>query len=172
MKNCSICGSNALTAVYADEEFDVYRCLSCGALLSAYEAPDLAKEYDAAYFRHFEGRYKQFRLRQYRRLLTALSEASPGRRLLDVGCALGYFVEEAQRNGWDAAGIDISDAAIAYATRERHVPGLVCSRFEDYSASPEGFHTITFLDVLEHLRQPHEALRRARHLLVDDGILV
>ncbi len=168
---CSICGGHP-TAVYRDREFDVYRCRDCGTLLSGCQATDIANQYDAAYFCDFETHYKEYRLRQYRQVLPMLAQASPGRRLLDVGCGLGYFVEEAQRNGWDAAGIDISDAAIAYATQERRVSNLVCGRFEDYPPSPQGFHTITFWDVLEHMPYPREALLRARDLLVDDGILV
>ncbi len=172
VRACSICGNNVLLRAYADEEFGVYRCPICGTLLSTYEAPDLAKHYDAAYFRHFEAHYKEFRLRQYRRVLPGLSDISPGRRLLDVGCGLGYFVEEAQRDGWDAAGVDISEAAIAYATRERRVPNLLCARFEDYLSPASGFHAITFWDVLEHMPRPREALQRAHDLLVDGGIIV
>ena len=171
-KACSICGNGSLTVVHRDAEFDVYRCRNCGTLQSGYQSPDMTEEYDAAYFRDFETHYKEYRLKQYKRVLPILAQATPGRRLLDVGCALGYFVEEAGRNGWDAAGIDISAAAIAYASEERRVPNLVCGDFEEHPLSPDSFDAVTFWDVLEHMRHPREALSRARDLLIDDGILV
>src|SRR5712664_2850056 len=40
------------------------------------------------------------------------------RRLLDVGCAHGFFLDTARRRGWTVAGVDISPEAVDFA-RER-----------------------------------------------------
>jgi len=37
------------------------------------------------------------------------------KRLLDIGCSCGYFIDVALENGYDAYGIEFLEAAISYA---------------------------------------------------------
>lgn len=39
----------------------------------------------------------------------------PGERILDVGCGLGQFMQEAMKAGLDAYGVDVSDIAVKAA---------------------------------------------------------
>ena len=48
---------------------------------------------------------------------------------LDVGCAVGFYVERLTALGWDAHGIDISDWAVAEG-RRRGVGNLVTGSVE------------------------------------------
>jgi hypothetical protein len=61
---------------------------------------------------------------EYDRILAELANLLPGRgRLLDLGCAAGYFMQVAARAGFDAHGIDLGtwDEQIASS---RHVPNV------------------------------------------------
>src|SRR5205807_2536757 len=40
--------------------------------------------------------------------------ARPG-ALLDIGCAAGFFLDEARRRGWDVRGCELSEYAQTYA---------------------------------------------------------
>ena len=105
----------------------------------------------------------------HRRLLAALRAAGPlaGLRLLDVGCAYGWFLEEARAAGMDGVGLepDVSIAAQA-AARGLHVR---VGYFPEDLGEDERFDVVVFNDVLEHLYELDAALGACRRLLDPGG---
>ena len=99
---------------------------------------------------------------------------TPGARLLDVGANLGQFVSCANAHGYDAAGIELSPAAVRLAQATLGDSVKVGSIYDDlpFSGSSDGrFDAITMFDVIEHLPDPGLALRRVRALLSPGGRL-
>lgn len=92
----------------------------------------------------------------------------PPSRLLDVGCGAGEFLMVAKSLGYQAQGIDISEAS-AEICRERGLDACA----EDFLiyAFPAKFDLITMWDVVEHLRDPFSFFQRARSLLTKRGCL-
>ena len=74
-------------------------------------------------------------------------------RILDIGCARGYFSYFMQQNGWDAYGNDLSEYEIEIGKRQfglKLFVGDLCElQFPD-----EYFDVITMWDVIEHLQAP------------------
>jgi SAM-dependent methyltransferase len=105
----------------------------------------------------------------YDRTLEVLETHSPGRRLLDVGCAAGFFVERACQRGWQATGIEPSDWA-AEAARQRSFMHVITGKLEDSNYAASSFDCITALQVLEHLPKPAELVREIHRLLVPGGV--
>ncbi len=95
----------------------------------------------------------------------------PGRQLLDVGCATGIFLSEAQRQGFEVFGIDVSAYATSQAKKvfnhQVKLATLSTAKF-----SPRSFDLITMFDVFEHLHDPKKDLRRCYQLLKPGGLLV
>src|SRR2546430_4828231 len=91
----------------------------------------------------------------------------PSGRLLDVGCGHGLLLDEARRRGYDVEGLEISTSAAAYA---RDVLGLrVLEHPLEEHRSEEGYAAVFMADVLEHLGDPVEGIRRCRELLRPGG---
>lgn len=90
---------------------------------------------------------------------------SPPGRLLDFGAGAGGFVEEAtSRAGWDAIGVERSEAARANAA-ERGVTLLA-------DLPPRGgFDVVTLWDVVEHLRDPVAVVTDLARLLRPGGVM-
>lgn len=95
----------------------------------------------------------------------------PGqRKVLDVGCGHGWFVEAAVRRGYDVTGLE-PDSAIA--AKARGQPARVITGFFPNDLPPgERFDIISFHDVFEHLPDPRAAAVAAHRLLTPRGILV
>ena len=94
----------------------------------------------------------------------------PG-RLLDVGCAAGFFLSEAVSRGWNAEGVEISAFMSQYAQRSglRVFEGA----FEEYAEKADAaFDMVTVWDVFEHLRDPRKDLCKIHRLLKRGGCLV
>lgn len=163
--------------------FFLYKCPACGLVRTDLEIPYdrfVAEHYNKKYFtgdlhRSAYINYKDDKFVIVRNMKTFLQEIqrikSSG-RLLDAGCALGFFVELALKNGYDAYGFDPSSYAVdeskTLVGNDRIKHGTISS----VSYPQKSFDIITLFDVFEHLGDPSSDLIRLKHFLKDDGIMV
>ncbi len=112
---------------------------------------------------------KQAMVPVLKKYLALIKKRYPARgRLLDVGAATGVFVDLARQAGWDAEGIEISAAAVE-AARAKGLP--VREATLEALEGESLYDAMTFLDVLEHLPDPAQALRIAYRLLRPGGAI-
>ncbi|MDP6838296.1 MAG: class I SAM-dependent methyltransferase [Planctomycetota bacterium] len=183
--NCALCGCRERRLEFREGPFAIYTCSDCHL---TYTSPrlsqsDLVREiYGESYWRSPAARERgytdylgdhQLILRTCRRRADLVENhtCAPG-RVLDVGCAAGFFLQVMAERGWDAHGLEPS-AAIRPQAEERlgteriHGGFLKGSPFE-----PASFDLITLWDVLEHIPDPLAALRRIHTLLAPGGVLI
>jgi 2-polyprenyl-3-methyl-5-hydroxy-6-metoxy-1,4-benzoquinol methylase len=117
-------------------------------------------------------------LKTFRRRLGALP-LPPGRKLrvLDVGCAAGYFLRVMRDEGHDVFGVELSAAIARHARSELGNERIHVGTLGDLPAgSPHfaagSFDLVTMWDVVEHVADPQALLRQAHQLLKPDGTLV
>lgn len=94
-------------------------------------------------------------------------------KLLDCGCAMGYFMEEAKQLGFDSYGVDISHYA-ADKAKKMFGKKIRISTVENIDSlfKNERFDVITMFDLIEHLKNPRLVLLKLRKLLNKNGIIV
>ncbi len=94
----------------------------------------------------------------------------PSGRFLDVGCSFGGFLQSAS-SYFETFGIELSPYAAEHATRFSnayiHVGTLESQQFDEGS-----FHVITMVELIEHLRNPINAIEQCYRLLAPGGLLV
>jgi 2-polyprenyl-3-methyl-5-hydroxy-6-metoxy-1,4-benzoquinol methylase len=90
-------------------------------------------------------------------------------RLLDVGCAHGWFLETA-RERFEVLGIE-PDAVVGGRTAARGLP-VRQGYFPDALEAGETFDIIVFNDVIEHIPDIRSALDACQARLRDGGLLV
>jgi len=79
--------------------------------------------------------------------------ARPG-RLLDVGCGDGLLLSQAQLQGWEAWGLEVSGRLVAQI-RARHNPARIFHGALTDAAYPTAhFDAVVLCNVIEHLRDP------------------
>ena len=98
----------------------------------------------------------------------ALAQGS-GRDLLEVGVGKGHLIAVAQEMGYQVTAVEIVERA-AQETADLLDCPILCG---DFLKIPEEqqFDVITMGDVLEHLKDPAEGLRKAHRLLREGGVL-
>ncbi|HSX38556.1 MAG TPA: methyltransferase domain-containing protein [Chlamydiales bacterium] len=93
---------------------------------------------------------------------------SPGKRILDVGCGTGRLVEEFDRQGFTAVGIDPQPKGFA---RRRSTLRFMQAKAEQLPFPDHSFDAVILADVLEHLEE-EKPLTEAFRVLVSGGILL
>ena len=109
------------------------------------------------------------RRENFRTVLDAIAELRPldGARVLDVGCAHGWFLDEAAKRGARATGIEPDRALVQRARTSGHE--VRAGLFPEAIAGE--FDVIAFNDVLEHIPDARGALQASHRLLGEGGLL-
>ncbi len=171
---CVGCGNSIARPLYEVRGFPIVRCTGCG--LARTELPadfDPDAIYTEDYFQggqhdgyaDYAGSAADLR-REFRRTLDALPVREG--KLVEIGCAYGFLLDEARSAGFDACGVEVSDAART-AAQER---GHVVARSLGELAGHGPFDAAVMLDVIEHLARPDEILGELRGMLRPGAPLV
>ena len=188
---CEFCGGTSIKTKYDFGPQRIVRCLNCTFmwLTPRPTEEELHEIYGFDYFRNdaffahgnqtLYGYYDYFSERfikqhDHRRIVDRLSEMSGGApgeapRFLDIGCGLGYLLDVAHDGGFAVEGVEYNPEAVKWITAKYRFP-VYCGDFMKYDG--EGFDAVAMLDVIEHLPQPLEALRRVAALVAPGGVFV
>lgn len=162
---CPVCAGVHVRVVSVASGRTLIRCAQCRLLFdrepTAAEAPR-ARLSDEE--RRLEERVAQRRAPHFARVLRAVH---PPGRLLDVGAGVGELVRLAREAGWQAVGVDVDPAVIAYAcSRGRDVRLGDLARLGLPAAS---FDLVTLWNVIDFVPDPLGLLSECRRLLAPGG---
>lgn len=189
-KKCYLCNKGKPVYKFHKLGYSVYQCPDCNLLFL-----DFHKNYKSfihSYYQkgYFTGNnkirayanYKEDKpniLKNAHNILKKVKKIKPKGLVLDVGCAMGFFMEEAENQGLQAYGIEISKYASSFIPekfRNRVFQGSVeefCQKrlklplFKNLS-----FDLIILSDIIEHVKDPVGILRCLRKTLSNDGIVI
>lgn len=154
-------------------EISMQTCQHCGlAQLQEWNAgfqPHLYDYYASWTESQIQEAYSSLNAERHSETLEELAQLVSGRRLLDVGCGTGHFVESACRLGWDAQGVDLAEGAVMLAQAR----GIPCSNTDFFDISPddERYDVVFMSEFIEHVPSPGVFLSHAEKLLRNGGIL-
>ncbi|MFH0749479.1 MAG: class I SAM-dependent methyltransferase [Candidatus Gottesmanbacteria bacterium] len=92
-------------------------------------------------------------------------------KILDAGCAMGFMVELARLQGYNAYGFDPSSYALSRATSAIK-QYLSKATIETASYPKNSFDAITLTDIIEHTQDPVRSMNSLRQFLKCDGYIV
>ena len=176
--SCPACGHvTAHRFLYRKNNCEIFRCEECG--LGRAETDDFDPEhyYTADYFSgkrsdgyaDYLGAETVLR-REFAQTVEFIRKFRSSGRLLEVGCAYGFLLEEAKR-AFDVTGIELAEEAADHCRRSglRVLTGPVDEgRLRDLGV----FDIIVMLDVIEHLPSPRDTLSLLAEHLNPGGIIV
>jgi SAM-dependent methyltransferase len=112
---------------------------------------------------------QELRISNFKKLMMNIKSLKPNKgRLLDVGCAHGWFLETA-RNDFEVFGLE-PDKNIFDATSRRGLP-VRMGCFPNALNEEERFDIIVFNDVIEHIPDIKQVLASCHQRLNKNGLL-
>ncbi len=161
---CIVCGSSSSSPLYTG----LLRCGECGHVFAGcfLSKAEVASLYQRGYF---EGNeyidyladkqviQKNFALRL--KALKPFLNETYHKRLLEIGCAYGFFLEVAEAYFESVSGIDITEAGVAHAVKELGLDAIAID-FLDYDLQDRQFDVVCLWDTIEHLKEPHRYLEK------------
>lgn len=176
---CPLCGDMQSTPVLNKYGYAIHRCVACShvfvnpmptddQLRAHYQNPAYFEGEQDQGYRDYDDMHRALKPHFDRRLKTIASHVPAKGRILDVGCADGYFLERARQAGWHVAGVELSTemAARASARLGIQVAGAV-DALDDAR-----FDAITLWEVIEHVPRPIAFLSSLRERLRPGGVLM
>lgn len=181
---CPVCGRRLGEAIYRSERKTYLRCPDCGLVRMTHFFPRdnpyaerayFFDEYKAQYGRTYIDDIPSIRTACSKRLAvieSMLPAGHEGQGVLDVGCAYGAFVAEAQARGWNAVGSDLAPDAVEYVKSTWKIPAFV----GDFAAPaadglyPRNLACLSMWYVIEHFDELGRVLRRVASLLRPGGV--
>lgn len=167
-KYCPVCNSIMDSGLLAWH----WECPECG-----YESADLKPAINEVFaHKQIDEQFRKnglqsLRIENFNKLAKAIVEIDRGSGgLLDVGCAHGWFLEVAQKSGFQVLGIE-PDSNVYNATIKRGLP-IRQGFFPQVLSDNECFDVIVFNDVFEHIPDVETVLTGCRAHLKSRGMLV
>jgi len=120
-QDCPTCGqATNHRLLYQTNGCDIWQCQSCGLGRTDTTGFDPNSYYTGDYFSgHHSDGYSDYRAaepvlrREFARSVVFVRGYRPGGRLLDLGCAYGFFLKEAEPY-FEVAGIELAEEAAAH----------------------------------------------------------
>lgn len=176
--NCVFCGSSNKTLYekYGDRlQYTHTKCLDCGLIYQS-PRPVFNDEFlEAAYGRYFmfnpDYEYDSGKYNSFSDELDEIVRFDPSAdSILDVGSAMGDFLNAAKAYYKNVSGVEISKEMALFSSNKLGVDVAV-EKFEHLQGS-KMYSCIHMSHVIEHIPNPQDWLVKAKELLKDDGVLL
>jgi SAM-dependent methyltransferase len=177
---CPVCRTiTQQEIIYEKWGYPIFRCRACGlGSAGVGEDFDPTAIYNEDYFqgRRRDG-YADYRnseastRAEFSRIVRKLRSFGPDKgRLLEIGCAYGFFLLAARQH-YECVGLEISETAVE-SCRARGLNVFCQSITESFRTENGPFDAAVMLDVIEHLRHPAETISLLYDSLTPHGLLL
>lgn len=176
LTSCPVCKSIGFKMLFSKASLDFVRCGDCGLVYINPQPTD--NEINILYTEEY---YKPWGLDSDSSTVTEMKTSTfddklakvekfvNKGRVLDIGCATGFFLGVAKRRGWAAYGVEISPYSSAIA-RERFGRENVFNCSLKAAAYEDGLFDVVFMsDLIEHVNDLNGFLKEVFRILKTNG---
>ncbi|MGM0498459.1 MAG: class I SAM-dependent methyltransferase, partial [Bacteroidota bacterium] len=185
---CPLCNSERIqkqTEVkdfsISGELFDIYSCPECGFHFTQNhpDESDIGPYYQSEdYISHSDTSkglinkiYHWIRKIMLGRKFRLIKNETPDKKLLDIGCGTGYFLNYMKNKNYRIYGVEKEKDAREFAINNFNIPVTSPDDFLDQEQN-EQYDIITLWHVLEHIQNFNEYLKSIHNNLSKNGILI
>jgi SAM-dependent methyltransferase len=173
---CNLCGSNRYSSLGFEYEFEIRVCRECGLVYVSPQptAEELPHFYEDFYEETSEEEAAKRTLGAVERHLARLIDrlCPRGGAFFEVGCGLGALLARLDSSRWELHALELSEAAAEFAAQRVPAARIQNATLEAADVRPASMDCVAAIAVLEHMKDPKEALARMTSWLKPGGALV
>lgn len=167
-KQCLICDHKQLKDLQEYSASYLCKCGKCGFIF-AKKIPTM-KELEDHYGTYGRNDYlSPITIKRYNELLDEFEKYRSTNRILDVGCGIGYFLDQAKKRGWEVYGTEYTEEAVSICQSKGI--SMQKGKLEPSNYESGFFDIITSFEVLEHINNPQEELQNFHTILRKGGLV-
>lgn len=186
---CPLCRTYNLSKKYSLGDYSFYFCSTCdlGFTHPMPTEEQLFQFYNSSYFNSSQflkdtklligyqnySAEKEIHLANARYIINKLNRfwvGAPG-TLLEIGCAMGFFLDYARSLGWKVKGVDLAEDAVNFAKEKLGLDILKGDVFS-LNANTNSFDACISIGTLDHLKNPLAVLDEISRILKPKGLLL
>lgn len=169
-KVCILCSSEKIEPLPKFyEKKGLVKCRNCNLVFTErIPSPEELKDYYSQYSYASTGYLPPATVNSYQKLLDEFEPYRKGNRILDVGCGRGWFLEEAQKRGWEVYGVEYSSEAVNVCKKKGI--NIREGALSEVDFGNTHFDVITSFEVIEHLNNPNPELQCLYKILRAGGL--
>lgn len=167
--SCLLCASDNLETLKTYSDVGLVKCKSCSFIFSQ-RIPSMDELVD-----YYSNNYERtsylspITIKRFNEILDRLEPFRKTGKLLDVGAGYGFFMEIAQKRGWDVYGTELTNEAVQHC--ESKGLKMFKGEFHKIDFEKESFDAIVSIEVIEHVNTPKEYVNQAQNILRKNGVL-
>lgn len=172
-----MCGTINIDAhpIFKINSYPIIKCEKCGLVYIDYKftGEELESFYTLQNYHYLEGDIRAMEQRSFlhaERDLNVIRKYVKKGKLLDVGCAMGFFLKIANEYGFEPFGVDIS-SDLSTLARERYGLNVITGTLENTKFKSDFFDVVTLFSVLEHVSDPLGTLKMINRYTKKEGLL-
>jgi len=182
MVKCNICGSKGSTLYGSFPFFSILKCNRCGIYFA--DKFPLEKKIEKIYSKSYYDAWSDgngiiplsvelMKKNTFRSYLDKLNKYKDFKKakILDIGCATGFLLDEAKNRGCDCWGVEINPFG-AKETQKKFPNRVFNGILENSKFKSNFFDIVTMIDLIEHTKDPVKVMNEVRRILKKGGYVV
>lgn len=172
MRRCLVCGGELINSKLKG----LVECKDCGFITTdiLLSEDEIKKLYSEGYYNGEEYddylRDEKMISRQFSKRLDTIDRLCSGiERVLEIGCAYGFFLREASKRYKYVQGIDVSETAVRYAKEELGMNACCGDFYSEFSDT--NFDLVCLWDTIEHIQNPDKYIEKIGNIQNKNGYI-
>gem|GEM_PF-716414 len=173
---CPVSGQKA--EFYCQKNHASYYINKRNGVIFLSDMPSIHNMSEYADEQYQSGVYKDYLNAKELKILTAnirldtINKYKPGKKMLDVGCSAGFFMQAAKARNYEVEGIEFAASAIVHASpsvKDKIVQGDVHRELDRWQQDVDW---VSAFDIIEHMQDPVKFVSDIHKILKPTGLLV
>lgn len=183
--SCPFCHKKKLKSISKASGRIIYHCSDCQITSAADEiihcklTPEAqsrlkTKNYRLKVEKWFDSysEEKDYHFSKFVKRLREIEKRKKTGKILDIGCATGFFLKIAQDHHWQVYGVDTEKIAIQRCRKILPKGKFFQGRLKKAQLPDSFFDVITLFETLEHVPDLREFLKETKRILKPQGLLI